>query len=59
MAIYESARTHSLVQLPLTTQSSPLVEMVNSGALPVRYPGWHDIRHGSAIAPAKPAGGNS
>ena len=53
MAIYESARTHSLVQLPLATQSSPLVEMVNSGALPVRYPGWHDIRHGSAIAPAK------
>ena len=59
MAIYESARTHGLVQLPLTTQSSPLVEMINSGALPVRYPGWHDIRHGSAIAPAKPAGGNS
>ena len=59
MAIYESARTHGLVQLPMKTQSSPLVEMINSGALPVSNPGWHDIRHGMKIAPFDYAGGNS
>jgi predicted dehydrogenase len=59
MAIYESARTHGLVQLPMKTQSSPLVEMINSGALPVSNPGWHDIRHGMKIAPVDYGGGNS
>ena len=59
MAIYESARTHGLVQLPMKTQSSPLVEMINSGALPVSNPGWYDIRHGTKIAPVDYGGGNS
>ena len=45
MAIYESARTHSLVELPLKTQASPLIAMINEGTLPIRSPGWHDIRH--------------
>ncbi len=45
MAIYESARTHSLVELPMQTSTSPLIEMIESGALPVRYPGRYDIRH--------------
>ncbi len=52
MAIYESARIHGLVELPLATRASPLVEMIDSGALPVRYPGRHDIRHRAALAPA-------
>jgi predicted dehydrogenase len=45
MAIYESARTHTLVRLPLETRASPLLEMIRSGDLPVRQPGRYDIRH--------------
>lgn len=55
MAIYESARTHSLVELPMKTQASPLVEMIDSGALPVRNPGFYDTRHRAATAPVQPA----
>ena len=42
-AVYESARQHERVVLPLQTRTSPLDEMVQSGALPVRYPAY-DIR---------------
>ena len=52
MAIYESARTHSLVELPMQTNASPLLEMIESGALPVRYPGRYDTRHRTAVPPA-------
>ena len=45
MAIYESARTHSLVRLPVKTQSSPLVDAIKAGDLEVRYPGRYDIRY--------------
>jgi hypothetical protein len=45
MAIYESARTHSLVRLPLKTQSSPLLDAIKAGDLEVRYPGRYDIRY--------------
>ena len=45
MGIYESARTHSLVRLPLKTMGSPLQAMIDSGDLPVRYAGRFDIRH--------------
>ena len=45
MAMYESARTHTLVRLPLRTRTSPLVETIKSGGLPVRYPGRYDTRH--------------
>ncbi len=45
MAIYESARTRTAVRLPLKTMASPLLEMIESGELPVRYPGRYDIRH--------------
>lgn len=45
MAIYESARTHSLVELPIKTRLSPLIEMIDSGTLPVKFPGRYDIRH--------------
>ena len=43
-AVYESARTHSQVYLPLKTMVSPLELMIDSGHLPVRYPGKYDIR---------------
>lgn len=43
-AVYESARLHIRVDLPLKTMLNPLDEMVESGHLPVRYPGRHDIR---------------
>jgi predicted dehydrogenase len=43
-AVYESARTHTQVYLPLKTMASPLELMIESGHLPVRYPGKYDIR---------------
>ena len=43
-AVYESARTHTQVRLPLKTLVSPLGLMIDSGHLPVRYPGRYDIR---------------
>ena len=52
MAIYESARTHTLVELPLKISASPLVEMINSGDLPVRFPGRYDIRHRGVLPPS-------
>ncbi len=45
MAIYESARTHSLVEWPIKTLASPLVEMITTGDLPVLSPGRYDTRH--------------
>jgi UDP-N-acetyl-2-amino-2-deoxyglucuronate dehydrogenase len=44
MAIYESARRHEVVQLPLRTMGSPLDEMIDTGDLPVERPGAYDIR---------------
>jgi len=44
MAIYESARMHEVVQLPLRTYCSPLELMIESGDLPVERPGRYDIR---------------
>ena len=44
MALYESARLHERVTLPLQTRVSPLDLMVESGHMPVRYPGRYDIR---------------
>lgn len=43
-AIYESARLHERVSIPLRTRSNPLELMIDSGHLPVRYPGIYDIR---------------
>ena len=45
LAVYESARTHTQVQMPLKTMASPLELMIDSGHLPVRYPGRFDIRN--------------
>ncbi len=44
MAVYESARLHERVSLPLKTRVNPLDLMVESGHLPVLYPGAYDIR---------------
>ena len=44
-AVYESARTHTQVQMPLKTMVSPLELMIDSGHLQVRYPGRYDIRN--------------
>ncbi len=46
-AIYDSARLHEVVRLPLQTRAYPLDLMVESGHLPVRYPGRYDIRAGN------------
>ena len=44
MAIYESARCHEVVRMPLQTRLSPLELMVEAGRLPVERPGRYDIR---------------
>ncbi|MDA1257562.1 MAG: Gfo/Idh/MocA family oxidoreductase [Chloroflexi bacterium] len=44
-AVYESARTNTQVQMPLQTRVHPLGLMIESGQLPVRYPGRFDIRN--------------
>ena len=44
MAIYESARLHEVVQMPVRTHSSPIEEMIEAGDLPVERPGRYDIR---------------
>ena len=43
-AVYESARLHERIMLPLKTRSNPLELMIDSGHLPVRNPGIYDIR---------------
>jgi hypothetical protein len=47
------------VELPLKTQASPLIAMINEGTLPIRSPGWHDIRHRTATTPNHHTGGSS
>jgi predicted dehydrogenase len=44
MAIFESARLHEIVRMPLETRVLPLDLMVESGHLPVERPGRYDIR---------------
>lgn len=44
MAIYESARMHEVVQMPVRTLCSPLELMIERGELPVERPGRYDIR---------------
>ena len=43
MAIYESARMHEVVQLPLRTHANPLDLMIESGDLPIERP--RALRH--------------
>ncbi|HIO81247.1 TPA: Gfo/Idh/MocA family oxidoreductase [Candidatus Poribacteria bacterium] len=44
MAIYESARMHEVVQMPVRTLCSPLELMIDNDDLPVERPGRYDIR---------------
>ena len=44
MAIYQSARDHEVVRLPLRVEDYPLSLMIDEGKLPARYPGRYDIR---------------
>ena len=44
MAIYESARLHEVVTMPVITRCSPLEAMIEAGDLPVERPGRYDIR---------------
>jgi UDP-N-acetyl-2-amino-2-deoxyglucuronate dehydrogenase len=44
MAIYESARRHSRVPLPMEQKAYPLEKMMDEGKLPVEVDGWYDIR---------------
>ncbi len=44
MAIYESARLHEMVQMPVKTHCSPIDVMIDDGDLPVERPGRYDIR---------------
>ena len=44
MGVYESARCHEVVHLPLQTRANPLDLMVESGQLPVQRPGRYDVR---------------
>lgn len=44
MAIYESARMHEVVEMPVRTLCSPLELMIENGDLPVERPGRYDIR---------------
>ena len=43
-AVYESARLHMQVQMPMKTMANPLDLMIADGHLPIRYPGKYDIR---------------
>jgi predicted dehydrogenase len=46
MAVYESARLHERVMLPLLTRANPLDVAVETGILPVQRPGAYDERAG-------------
>ncbi|MDP6113552.1 MAG: Gfo/Idh/MocA family oxidoreductase [Planctomycetota bacterium] len=44
MSIYESARRHEIIRMPLTESGYPLLSMIEDGQLPVQLPGTYDIR---------------
>ena len=46
MALFESARKRQRVRLPLRTRVNPLSLMVDSGELPVEWPGRYESRSG-------------
>jgi len=53
MAIYQSAREHEVVRMPLTVQENPLDRMVEEGKLPVTESGAYDIRRFLSFEPAE------
>jgi predicted dehydrogenase len=44
MALFESARRHQRIELPLKTRVNPLLYMVEHGDLPVEWPGPYEVR---------------
>lgn len=44
MALYESARRHHVIHLPLKEEANPLAQMIAEGGLPPDKPGRYDIR---------------
>jgi predicted dehydrogenase len=44
LAVYESARLHEAVKMPLLTRVTPIDLLVEQGHVPVQYPGAYDIR---------------
>jgi UDP-N-acetyl-2-amino-2-deoxyglucuronate dehydrogenase len=55
MAIYQSARDHAVVRVPLTVPENPLDRMVEEGKLPVKDGGAYDIRLFLSFEPAERA----
>jgi len=53
MAIYQSAREHEVVRMPLLIQENPLDRMVEEGKLPVREGGAYDIRRFLSFEPGE------
>ena len=53
MAIYQSARAHAVVRMPLAECANPLDRMVEEGELPVQEPGRYDIRAFLTFEPAE------
>lgn len=53
MAIYQSAREHEVVRMPLTVPENPLERMVEEGKLAVKEPGAYDIRSFLTFEPAE------
>jgi predicted dehydrogenase len=52
MAVYQSARAHEVVRMPLTVMENPLDRMAEEGKLPVTEPGRYDIRTFLSMEPA-------
>src|SRR5713226_3285609 len=53
MAIYQSARAHAVVRMPLTVAENPLDRMVEEGKLPIKEDGAYDIRLFLSFEPAE------
>ncbi|MBM3265120.1 MAG: Gfo/Idh/MocA family oxidoreductase [candidate division Zixibacteria bacterium] len=51
MAIYQSARDHEVVRIPLKEQGYPMDRMFEEGKIPVEEPGAYDIRVFLALEP--------
>jgi UDP-N-acetyl-2-amino-2-deoxyglucuronate dehydrogenase len=53
MAVYQSARDHEVVRMPLKVPENPLDRMVEEGKLPVTEEGAYDIRLFLSFEPAE------
>ena len=55
MAIYQSARAHEVVRMPLKVEEYPMDLMFEEGKIPVEIPGKYDIRAFLAMEPEERA----